>query len=650
MEITKQHSLKEHALKCPICYETFSNIHKPLLIPCGHTICSNCLEQLKKMSKEDEESGYTSPDGDLDVSLSEDSSEEESEDYDDDEDGDDNEEEEEESEDTDDARSLASNRDVANIEIVEPKVESGIHKEANENRKIRLKCSICRTKMRIYPNDIIVNKNVLQFIQVLDDSTTNEIGGNVVIDEKVSKVFCRHCKVIDTESGHLQLHHQHKEFLLYLNNSELENLKNTKIIDEEESNNLNLEIVKLLEQLITAIFNNEEFKTSNQHLSEYFKMYSRITYLCNKSFKNFTNLYLKFESFLKEKKLDKAEQCLETSSDLAKKYYNKLEKLITMEVDINKKLQKDKSKITESIMKYLNYLVLNKHTKLMDYSKKFTTFSNSGDNSIFIFDLRIMADIYIPYDKIFEKFNEEKGDDYDYTKNYSEFTDIDNDGRYLFILGKQSSASKKFRVFDLLERKIITKPNIPQKLTIFDKYFYNKRLFILGGRKDNDAVKDCYYYDTEGDYWFDLPELHLKRYRKSIAMYNNAFYVFGGLGADENNYKFEKLDLNLIMNLEWKLLEIKNYRSILTQPLYGFVSDTHLLILGGQEVDNYSPILKGHVINIQKEEAVEEFEINKAECYDSIGIFNYNIIGTVTDGTFHRFDVFKNLNKLKTLI
>ena len=45
MEIINQSAnLKEHIFKCPICYELFSNIHKPMIIPCGHTIFKKCLE------------------------------------------------------------------------------------------------------------------------------------------------------------------------------------------------------------------------------------------------------------------------------------------------------------------------------------------------------------------------------------------------------------------------------------------------------------------------------------------------------------------------------------------------------------------------------------------------------------------------------
>ena len=54
MDLKKQNSyLKEYVLKCPICYEQFSNVHKPLIIPCGHTICSFCVGNLKKMSEEE---------------------------------------------------------------------------------------------------------------------------------------------------------------------------------------------------------------------------------------------------------------------------------------------------------------------------------------------------------------------------------------------------------------------------------------------------------------------------------------------------------------------------------------------------------------------------------------------------------------------
>ena len=38
------------ALNCPVCFEQYTDIKKPLILPCGHTTCKTCLEILQKKS------------------------------------------------------------------------------------------------------------------------------------------------------------------------------------------------------------------------------------------------------------------------------------------------------------------------------------------------------------------------------------------------------------------------------------------------------------------------------------------------------------------------------------------------------------------------------------------------------------------------
>jgi hypothetical protein len=595
------------------------------------------------MAKEDDESGYTSQENDLDISLSSDSEEEEGGDEEDEE-----EEEEESEEEEEDENGSASEEENVAIEIVEAKVEKD-HGKENENRKIRLKCSICRKKMRIYPNQIIVNKNILELLDILDENLGAGSGNVVKQSSAEVKVFCRYCKIVEAEIGHLQIHEDHKKYLFYLTDNELTTLKSTAVPSNSNPEE-NKPLISGLENLINSIFSNVEFKSAEGYLTDYFNMYSKIRYLKNKAHSQFTKLYEKFNSLLAEKKYEQAEKYLDETKFRAKKYYHGIGKLLAMEDDIMAKLSKDKSIILDSTLIYLSHFLSTKHNKQIDYSKKFVTYASMSDQCVFIFDLRILADIYIPYEKIFETYAETKPSDYDIAKNYSEWTDIDDNGQLLFILGKNGTPSAKFRIFNLLDRKIFPKPNVPEKFDIFDRYYYNGRLFVLGGARESVAIPKCYFYDLDGDYWFDLPDLHIKRYRKSIAMFNNAFYVFSGHGADESNFKFETLNLNSFCDLEWKVFEVKGYRPSVMQPFSGFVSDKYLLTLGGQEIDSYQNMLKGFVIDISGEQVVEEFEINKTEVYESMGNFNGFLVGSATDGTFHRFEVMKNLNKLKTLI
>ena len=56
MELSKSpKSQTDSILKCPICYELFSKNHEPMIVPCGHTMCVNCVIQIIKFSEEDYE-------------------------------------------------------------------------------------------------------------------------------------------------------------------------------------------------------------------------------------------------------------------------------------------------------------------------------------------------------------------------------------------------------------------------------------------------------------------------------------------------------------------------------------------------------------------------------------------------------------------
>ena len=80
MELNKQNSFLREHIKCPICYEEFSDVYKPLIIPCGHTICSQCVINIKKISAEDiDDSEYFSDDLDEEFDISLDTEEEEEE-------------------------------------------------------------------------------------------------------------------------------------------------------------------------------------------------------------------------------------------------------------------------------------------------------------------------------------------------------------------------------------------------------------------------------------------------------------------------------------------------------------------------------------------------------------------------------------------
>ena len=220
--------LKEFIFKCPICYELYSNVHKPLILPCGHTVCSECFESIKKQSEEDDEEEYHSaqPEDEFDVSLESDEEESEEEEEGEEEESGTEEEESNESvetvEEQEDENEILTDEQPENLQILNQdqnlneignKEITEIEENLNKNPKvIRIKCSICRKKMKINDDEILLNKNVISVINSIDSKSKINKGN-------LGKVFCKMCRVIDIETNHLSKSKcaNHGPFLIELN-------------------------------------------------------------------------------------------------------------------------------------------------------------------------------------------------------------------------------------------------------------------------------------------------------------------------------------------------------------------------------------------------------------------------------------------------
>jgi hypothetical protein len=629
-------SLEDHAVKCPICYELFSDIYKPLIIPCGHTICSRCVEQLKKLAKEDYDNSYTSNnDNDISVSLSEDSDSESGEE------NEENEEESEHEEETEESEDVGSNEDEVDsdnqiMEIVEDKINK--QAKENEEKSFKIQCSICRHKMKISNKDIIVNNTILSFIHIIENREKKQ-------EIQQRKIFCKVCKTIENEDEHLSKH-QHGRQIISLDDEEFSNLKNIK----NDVSEYKEESLKLLENIITQIYDSPEMLKAKDYALENIKSYSRSTYIKNKSFRNFTKLYIKFEKLIKDERIEDAEKCFSKSLELVEKYYIKINTFIYYLEGVINRLRINRSSIVNLSIKYIRDGLFDAlHNNLLLTERRYISSVDPQEHSVFIYDLRLLSAIYIPYNKIFEAIPEE-----DQLRYFSYFTEIDNDGRYLYILGENNEASNKFKMFDLLNRQLIAKKDIPAKYRIFNNILYGNRLFILGGtREDEEVNKLCFYYDSEVDYWLDLPDLKISRTGQSICVHNNVFYLYGGSFANEESQwrsSFEYLELD--NPYEWQIFQVKDFAISLVHPYIGFVSNDKLIILGGEEPNGYDENTTGYLIDINKKELLEDFKVNKGFlCFSNCSNYRNILLGSSNDnGGFARINMKDNFSKLRTII
>jgi len=779
MELTKQNSyLKEYVLKCPICYELFSSIHKPFIIPCGHTICSICLENLKKISAEDYDEDYASEfnDEEFDMSLE---SEEEEENIDHSAGSEEEEGHEEvsessegsEEEDNEDSENeiLLENLNAPDINLDDFVNSSRVNANMDENilfdlseaklnsnnKKIKIKCSICRKRMKIIQKDILLNLNIIKVVDYLNsneniftnkdsiEGNTNVKLENIKKEEKQIKedkrIFCKMCRFVDTENSHLsnESSRNHKEYFVFLGEESFNKMKNFYLnsnstlnfnnelnkndmnginINDEISNSIDInskiesknekvesDFKKMkifsdyfcmndIKELIISAFsfffekliNSQEYLNSAQiYIKNYFMINSKAGYLKNKSYRKLTKLYEKYNDVIvklnkEEEKssekliLQKANNCIEAAEVLCDKYYeiighyiDNYEKIGVIESSSTKSKEFSNLKkiidntIKFKVMKILNNEFFNSYwNNLLKYERRYAVSSYYGGDKILIFDLRVENELQVNYDRIFSELKEEESLTQDQVENlYTESVEVDDDGRYLYLIGKRSKPSKAFRCYDLLKRKLENKSKMPVKFTAVDKYFFNNKLFILGGSDEN-SLKSCYYYDVEADWWEELPSLNVSRSNKSIAVNENKIYVFGGNSSTENDdlLKFEMLDLNKMgeNNFRWQILKIKNYETPIYSMLYGFIAKNYLLILGGEELNYYEENLKGYLINISENEderrVVEEFKIKEGmmKTNNPCSTLRGLIVGSQSGNDyFTKFDIKNNFAKLK---
>ena len=703
MEISRTNSyLNEVCLKCPICYENFSNLHKPIIIPCGHTICIFCVDNLKKLSEEeaDEEEYKFDIDEEYDVSLD---SDEDSQQDDGTEDDGNDEEEESESEEEDRESEETDRNEIETEEITPPSkiivdytknevnnkpivMDDKKSGSGNNNVKIKLKCSICRKKMKILNSDIILNKNIINIINEMEKEKLKlgELDAKEINKEKY--IFCKMCRFADSETNHLTNppYSDHKKHFIYLNNERFVEMKFNMKNRNEDIFKYNESVINPIVILIEKLLSSDYFELKNCLLN-YITINSKASSLRHKSFKKLMKLYLKFSEIVNSEQEDKemssaiykkAELCLESAENLMNKYFkivesfknNLLRYIEENDIKNSEKIRplqqiiensfKDK---TDKILK--GGIIESTCNKLIMSERKYALNVDLGESVLSIYDLRVGTELKLKFENILSRFVEEKKDTSIVEKLSTQNVEINDNGTLLFLIGKKDFNSKKFRIFDLVKRELYDKANFPEKINTVDRIFYQDKLYVLGGSTLEDPyIHRCYYYDIDSDWWEELPSLSVKRTWKSIAVCNNKLYVFGGIPDQSNlfskSFIFEVLDLEKIAdidNFKWENFEIKGFDSCPQYFIYGFITPSLLFLAGGEEFSSYQENLHGYLIDNDpgKREIIEKVKIKQTVYNNNNTCSNYRgfIVGSqLGDQYFSYFDVRSNFKKLKTTL
>ena len=626
--------LHDQLLKCPICFEIFGNLNKPIIIPCGHTICSICIDKIIKndslnQSLNSESNSLSDQSGSnsfirIDSFEESDSIYEES-NEDSDEEMDSNNHEslnEEEINDRDNMELVESNNsdysdnnnNILNNTINGNNYNSRENKvKKDESEKIiKINCSICRKKSKTQRKNLIVNAAILDLIKSL-------LEGETITEERDNIIFCVECCNRFKENIHKYEYpnHEIKSFNIdYFTHTLIEFNK-----FEKKINNILYPFSKKI--LIKLI---EKMKKTNLKFEKFMKEFSagyNIFYFINYLETKLMKIYIEYQEAIKENNFKEMEISLSNVETIVNKFFLKM--FIPSIIQENfMKSNEIRKEFNDYVKNSLYYKLHSINQNRIKTDRKYLIVVN--DNKIYIYDIRTKSYFNIKYYNIFDVFEskekKQQKKNYDIEKNYTEYVEISENGRYIMMIGKNDEESKKFRVYDIYEHKLIKKPNMSIKLSSIDMIYYDKKLFILGGLNQEGYVTHCEYFDFSKDKWFPLPSLNIARELKSILVINENLVTYFGDNEDPNVdiNTFESLNLRNLKNenLSWESFKIKNLNQEFSyNGMNSVLNDNIFFIFGGVTKDDEEPIQNGFLIDFNKREVITEIKLDKKHKYIS---------------------------------
>ena len=611
-------------VKCPICMYDFSESYTPLILPCGHTLCEQCVEKIKKECSNDGESynskSYCSyfqrkfentnfEEFDYDISLisddektfnenkkndkdkeNKDNKEDNlsnSEDYEEVEEGEEEVDEDDsdtDSEDEDEKSSLYSNDDSetsANyMNVIQNEEKEKLKK--NKDKSFNFKCPYCSKRIKLKDNNFFVNSIILEYNKKLSSKGDNK-----------KKFFCQKCRqLILNNEEHYKKNHEENQIELSEKNF---NISKT-YLDENQLNEIKEKLSIFLKDFVSDCFskNNNILDNIKETLFNRLISFSTVSRLRNKAKNKIDYLINKINNI---KDYNEKNYLGSLLSELFSNYLMLFQCFRTKVTDI----------ITNKL--YILNLAKNKfmHFLIQYFSQGYfhTLLSKTYYLDSHFIQLKNKYGIHKLYNsnlKTFSKFPK----DFTFT---SKCFECERNGEIVYCLGDKIK-SKKFYKFNFIINEKKDLMDIPYLYYDMDTIIHKDNIFIIGGETDkSNPTNLCCKYTISKNLWEKLPQLKHKKSHKAITIIQQKIITFGGESEEETSYIFEMLKINGTKKDKWEELRIEGYHANLFNFGFYVYNQNNIILIGGEEHVNDDYEDNGYIINLKKKKLIDTFKI-----------------------------------------
>ncbi len=643
-------------VKCKICNNIFSNLHIPYFLPCGHTLCFQCIERIKSECLNEDNESFLSkskcsyfdklnikifrPEFDIDILLSDDEENVKKKtnlNFSD-------------SSDTIIQNSCQDNKIISeknlshnqsfeffncsldNLDnfnsdnILDNKINNNLNEENNEEEEDDNNLDLDNNNENEEKSSSSSDNN--------DDSEVNDDNFNYILndndnikEEKSFKFKCPFCEIkVKLKNSDIKINNSLLEYnMSFINRNEIKKffcqkckkiILNDKEHLEKNHDNFTLELSNKHFKLIKNRFHCYKKEMDNNYckLIEYLKIFFENSFETN-NYENIRNLLfnnIKYYSNYSNIKIQVNEKIQFLNNEIKKKknivektsFLNSLKTLFSNYLVQNHKLKtvindlkKEEQYILLLVKKIFENSLINYLSQGYFYSILNKTFYHQKKYIIIKdkFKNKCIYDTNLKKIFNFQKLNELT------SKTFIS----DRNGEYIYCFGEEKKISSHFKRLNIFTNEIEHLPNITLPLIEFDTILHKNYIYLIGGKfLKNEYSKLCFKYDIQFQRWDDFPELNEQLISKKMAILNDDKLIVFNNGGKNLDYSAEYITINHEKNFYWEKCYISEYNNFLNN--FNLIPYNEFIIFLIDVSENI-----GYIINLHKSNVISTFKINK---------------------------------------